>query len=55
MRALYATNTIVSRDGKALTITFENNTSMTAIKMTRGTALRLISEMEKLLELGEPD
>lgn len=48
---LCRTNAIVSRDGKTLAITFENNTTMTAVKLTRNMALKLIADLQTLIEI----
>lgn len=53
MKALYATNTVVSRDGNALAIMFENNTSMTAVKVSRNTAERLIADLRTLIDIED--
>ena len=50
MQAFYATQVTVTREANTLMITAESNTRMTAIKISRGTAHKLIADLQSRLD-----
>lgn len=46
MRPMYATNVVVTIEGEYLVYTFENNSLMTSVKVSKNTADKLANETQ---------
>ncbi len=44
---MYVTNTVVTQQGTQYTIVFENDSSMTGVRMSEGTARKLYAELRR--------
>jgi hypothetical protein len=46
-QGMYVTNTVVTQQGTQNTIVFENDSSMTGVRMSEGTARKLYAELQE--------